>query len=234
VGLLGICVTVCLCTPPAVASAKQPICHARHPLVKTPTVLVYKKLGADENAYVVLACIKPNGTSYVLAHDSVEVPSLFANQALVTVPRVAGDYAAVAFASGIQGITSCEKNLVLIPPAGPNPCPGPTYAIKVVNVRTGQSGGFGVSDVDASAATVVQNIRAGAPTALALSRAGAIAWIDDRGLVATRFHPRGKKLRGSPKVLDPNAKGLISLTRTTVTWYDLVNGAQITHRATLS
>jgi hypothetical protein len=203
--------------------------------VKTSRVLVFRSfqdLGPAWADYKVFVCSRPDGGRYLLAFDSVPPRG---DQALVTALRVAGDYVAAAFASGMSGITDCEKNLVLFPPPpGTVPCPGPTYSIRVANARTGQSAALRVSDVDSDAGLVVGDIKAGAPAAIMLHGAGAIAWIDDRELLATRFHPRGKRLRGSPKVLDPHPSGLVSLTGRIVNWYDVVNGAQVNHTATLS
>lgn len=217
------------------AQGQKPRCSARHVLARTANVLVYEQAGNKRDAIGlretgVYVCMRPRGGPSLLGYNDINgAHTVYGpDHRLLGIPEVGGSYVVAQFLQGENAVDACEKFNGGAPNA---PCPPATLTVRVVKARGGRSATF-APVVAGGASSATSNLIPG-PVPIAVSAAGAIAWVDGRGLLATRLRPRGKKLQGSPQVLDPNASGLISVSGLTVNWYDVVNGTQVDHSATV-
>ncbi len=222
IGCLAACAIVALGATSAAARAVaggHPTCSARHVLIRTATLLVFEKLtsmpdnsgaGNETGVYV---CARPDGRARLIGYDDIagnQGDSEYGgDDALLTV-KVAAHYVAAQFSSGEDSTNECYKYNI------GGVCPPPVVTIDVVSAFRGRSVAFQLSDAN------------GTSVPMAISPAGALAWIDDRGLLATALRPRGASLlRGRPTVLDTHAGGPVSITGPTVHWFDRANGEPV-------
>lgn len=184
----------------------------------------------------VYACMRPSGALRPLGYvDTRGANSEYGPHAqLLGTPVIGGTYAAGQFETGQDDTLSCLK---YESPLDWYRCLPPLETVRVVDARSGRSATLLLPEEFSLSQSFLGPVQVPVlnlpPVPVAVSGAGAVAWIDSRGLVATGLRPHGKKLKGSPQVLDANASGLISLSALTVTWYDVVNGVQVEHSATV-
>jgi hypothetical protein len=198
---------------PALARAPK---HARcsaagHHLIRaTAKVIVFERLtnkedgegGFEDGVY---ACARPSGASHLLGYDDIEGQDgeYGPDSSLISV-KIAGRFVVAQFVTGADEAAACSK----YNGQGPPPCPEPTTTIRVAAADSGRGASIALLTVDGNKATV------------AISAAGALAWIDG-GLWATHLTPSGTHgLSHQPTKLDPGPidPGSLAANGLTLSW----------------
>ena len=210
--------------PAQARTSKHPRCSAAgHHLIRaTAKVVVYERLtnkgdssdGFEDGVY---ACSRPSGRSHLIGYDDVQGndSEYGPDSALVSI-KIAGRFVVAQFVTGIDEASACSK----YNGAGPPPCPTPATTIRVMAADSGRAAAIPLKTVDGEVAAV------------AISSAGALAWVDG-GLWATHLQPAGAHgLSHQPTMLDPGPIDPKSLQASglTLSW---VSGGQ-THSTALT
>jgi hypothetical protein len=183
---------------------KHPRCSAAggHLIRVTAKVVVYERLtnrqdgdGSHEDG--VYACSRPSGRSYLLGYDDVEGQSSeYGPETSLVAVKIAGRFVVAQFVTGADEAAACSK----YNGPGPPPCPEPTTTIHIAAADSGRAASIALRTADGAAAIV------------AISSAGALAWVDG-GLFATHLEASGaRSLTHRPTMLDPGPVDSGSLT----------------------
>jgi hypothetical protein len=213
------CLTV-LCAPlsgPALARSKHHrkrvgACnaHRKHATRKTSQVIVYgKRKGFDmyDGALTTYyTCARPRGKSIVIGQSSTSDGEYPANEVMSDL-RVAGSYVADLYTTGYADAAACSKYEGSDDPTCMNQI---RYSINGANAKSRR--GF---EIDLPVG----------PTAIALSSAGAIAWLTPtssssgvtlQAMVLRRGSPG--HLSGTVRTLDTGAIGSLRFNGSTLSW----------------
>lgn len=158
--------------------------HAYGSLALTPSVVVFAGPQDDAGASRIYACRKPAGAPVLLGIDEPD-DGQYGSDSVVGRITVAGTWVAAELDRGAASASMCSK----VMPGDPV-CPRATTSLRVVDTRTRRATEVATGTVDA----------------LALSTAGAVAWLAGDTLRGTALRPRGRRaLTAAPAELDRGA-----------------------------